>query len=134
MLGEKIGDVRGQAVSVRVLPDEGSGPRLETTDTGIGTLCGIQCTQTVTYIGTLRPNGTIQGAGDGVVMGENGEVATFRGAGVGTFVRPGVTSWRGTLLYESASEGLARLNGIAVLFEYEIDESGKSEGHLYEWK
>ena len=63
-----------------------------------------------------------------------GESATFRGYGVGTFVRPGAVSWRGTLLYETSSQKLARLNGIAVLFEYEVDESGKSEGLLYEWK
>jgi len=43
-------------------------------------------------------------------------------------------SWRGTLLYETSSQKLARLNGIAVPFEYEVDESGKSEGRLYEWK
>jgi len=134
MLGQKVGDVRGQIVSTRVLPDIGTGPRMESTDSGIGTLCGIQVTQTVTYVGTMRPNGTIAGNGEGITMGEHGESATFRGAGVGTFVRPGVTSWRGTLLYESASPEFAALNGVAVLFEYEIDESGKSEGHLYEWK
>lgn len=134
MLGEKVGDIRGQAISTRVLPDIGTGPRLETTDSGIGTLCGVQVTQTVTYIGTMRPNGTISGSGEGIVMTESGEGGTFRGAGVGTFVRPGVTSWRGTLIYETTGTALAALNGIAVLFEYEIDESGKSEGHLYEWK
>lgn len=67
-------------------------------------------------------------------MTANGGSATFRGVGVGHFTRPGAVSWVGSLFYESASEELARLNGIAVLFEYEIDESGKSEGKLYEWK
>ncbi len=134
MLGDKIGDLRGQVIGTRVLPDTGSGPRLESTDQGIGTLYGVQVTQTVTYVGTLRPNGTIAGEGTGVLMTEKGEAATFRGAGVGTFVRPGVTAWRGTLLYETTSKALAKLNGIATLFEYVIDESGKSEGHFYEWK
>ena len=134
MLGERVGDVRGQTISTRVLPDDGSGPRLETTDQAIGTLCGIQIQQTVTYVGTMRPNGTIHGKGIGICMGESGEAATFEAIGVGTFVRPGVTQWRGTLIYESASEAFASLNGIATVFEYTVDESGKSEGHLYEWK
>jgi hypothetical protein len=134
MLGAKVGEVRGQTISTRVLGDEGTGPRLETTDQAIGTLCGIQITQTVTYVGTLRANGTIRGVGTGVVMGEKGEMATFEAIGVGTFVRPGVTSWRGTCLYETASESFASLNGIATMFEYTVDESGKSEGHLFEWK
>src|SRR2546423_14495822 len=46
----------------------------------------------------------------------------------GKFVRPGVTSWRGSLFYETASAKLAQLNGIAGGFEYEVDEGGKSEG------
>jgi hypothetical protein len=133
MLGEKVGDLRGQITSQRVLGDAGAGPRMETTDSGIGTLYGTQVSQTVTYVGTLRPNGTIHGVAEGIVMAENGDMGTFTGHGVGTFVRPGVTKWRGTLCYECTGD-LARLNAIAVLFEYEIDESGKSEGHLYEWK
>jgi len=134
MIGETLGDVLGQTIGTRVLPDEGNGPRMEITDQGSGVICGVHVNQTVTYIGTLRPNGTIAGEGSGMVMTANGGSGTFRGVGVGKFVRPGVTSWRGSLFYETQGDELARLNGIAVLFEYEIDESGKSEGHLFEWR
>jgi hypothetical protein len=134
MLGEQIGEARGQSVSTRILPDEGKGPRMETTDQQVGTLCGVNATFVVTYTGTMRPNGTIAGEGIGMVMAAEGGSATYRGFGVGHFVRPGVTSWRGSLFFESADPALSRLNAIAVLFEYEVDESGKSEGRLYEWK
>jgi len=134
MLGEKIGDTRGQTISTRILPDEGRGPRMEITDHGTGTLYGVHLDSTVTYVGTLRPNGTLEGEGNGVVMTQDGEAATYRGSGVGTFLRPGVTSWRGSLFFETASNKLGKLNGIACLFEYTVDESGKSEGHFTEWK
>ena len=134
MLGDMVGEVRGQTISTRVLQDEGRGPRMEVTDQAAGVLCGVSVNQTVTYIGTMRPNGTISGEGSGVTMTASGGAATFRGVGVGRFIRPGVVEWRGSLFYESASDELASLNGIAVLFEYEVDESGKSEGRLYEWK
>ena len=134
MLGENIGEVRGQTIGTRILLDEGRGPRMETTDRGTGTLCGVHVDSISTYIGTLRPNGTIEGSGTGVVMTEDGESATFRAMGVGTPLRPGVTSWRGTLFYETTAAKLSRLNGIAVAFEYMVDESGKSEAHLHEWK
>lgn len=133
MLGEQIGDVRGQSISTRILPDQGKGPRMEVTEQQVGTLCGVSVTLTVTYVGTMRPNGTIAGQGTGIVMTADGGSATFRGTGVGRFTRPGI-SWRGALFYETATSQLARLNDIAVLFEYEVDESGKSEGHLFEWK
>ena len=57
-----------------------------------------------------------------------------RGTGVGTFTRPGATAWRGALFFETTSAALSRLNGIAVVFEYEVDEGGKSEGRFTEWK
>jgi hypothetical protein len=133
MLGEMIGEVRGQSIGTRVLPDEGQGPRMEITDQQVGNLYGENVTLTVTYAGTMRPNGTIAGRGDGILMTTTGEGGTFRGLGVGRFTRPGATSWRGTLCFETAAPTLDRLNGIAVVFEYEVDESGKSEGRLYEW-
>jgi hypothetical protein len=134
MLGEQVGELRGQAVSTRILPDEGQGPRMEVTDQQVGTLCGVNVTVTVTYVGTMRANGTIAGNGTGIVMTASGGSATFRGTGVGRFVRPGALSWRGALFYETATPELARLNGIACVFEYEVDESSKSEGRLFEWK
>ena len=47
---------------------------------------------------------------------------------------PGRQSWRGAIYYETSSERLARLNGIACVFEYEVDGSGKTESKLWEWK
>ena len=134
MLGENIGEVRGQAIGTRILEDEGQGPRMEITDRSVGMLCGVHVTSTITYLGTMRPNGTIAGSGTGAVMTEDGEMASYRGVGVGRFTRPGVTSWRGSLFFETESAKLSGINGIAVLFEYEVDESGKSEGRFYEWK
>jgi hypothetical protein len=134
MLGENIGELRGQTIGMRILPDEGQGPRMEMTDRGVGTLCGVRITSTVTYTGIIRPNGTVAGTGTGAVIGDNGETATFRGVGVGRFTRPGVMSWRGSMFYESEAPALSRLNAVAVMFEYEVDESGKSEGHMVEWK
>ena len=85
MLGDTVGEVRGQAISTRILPDEGQGPRMEITDQSAGELYGVSVNQTVTYVGVLRPNGTISGEGIGITMTADGESATFRGYGVGKF-------------------------------------------------
>ena len=134
MLGEHIGEFRGQSIGTRVLPDEGRGPRMEVTDHGHGTLYGVPVSRTVTYMSVMRPNGTITAEGTGMVTSETGDTATFRGFGVGRFVGAGASSWRGTMIFETESEKLAGLNGIAVLFEFEVDASGKSEGNFTEWK
>jgi hypothetical protein len=63
----------------------------------------------------------------------SGQTATFTGTGVGRFTGPGQLTWRGALFYETTSAELSSLNGIAVLFEYQVADS-KSEGCLFEWK
>jgi len=44
------------------------------------------------------------------------------------------TSWRGAVYYQTASKNLSRLNGIAVIFEYEVDADGNSQSKAWEWK
>ena len=67
MLGDTVGEVRGQAISTRILSDEGQGPRMEITDQSAGELYGVSVNQTVTYVGVLRPDGTISGQGVGIM-------------------------------------------------------------------
>jgi hypothetical protein len=67
-------------------------------------------------------------------MTSDGEMATWRGEGVGRFTgRGAVVSWRGAIYYQTASPKLARLNSVAVFFEYEVDENGKTQAKLWEW-
>jgi len=57
------------------------------------------------------------------------------GVGAGWFTGLGAAvSWRGSPGYQTASPRLARLNGIAVVFQYDTSESGKTEAKSSEWK
>lgn len=135
MLGEQIGEETGQITGMRVLPDDGAGPRVEVSFQANGTLLGIHVSDMGTYESVARPDGTLFGDGQGVIMGENGEMVSWRGQGVGKFTGHGTAvSWRGAVYFQTTSEALARLNGVAGIFEYETDESGKSEDKTYEWK
>ena len=69
----------------------------------------------------------------GFVVTASGQTATFTGNGTGRFTGPGHLTWRGALFYETTSDELSSLNGIAVVFEYQVAD-GKSEGRLFEWK
>jgi hypothetical protein len=136
MLGEKIGEESGKITVQRVLPIEGQGPpRIEASFEGMGTILGENHTNLGTYITTLRPDGTLFGEGQGVVMTENGEAATWKGRGVGRFTGQGTAvSWRGALYFQTASQQLSRLNSIAVIFEFDIDAEGNTSNTLFEWK
>ncbi|HVL89253.1 MAG TPA: hypothetical protein VM841_03350 [Actinomycetota bacterium] len=135
MLGERIGDTIGEVTGLRVLePVEGQ-PRIEASYRANGTILGVHVTDMGTFESVARPDGTLFGRGHGVMMTEEGELLTWSGDGVGTPKGgPGAVAWRGAIYVKTTSDKLARLNGVAVLFEFDTDESNKVESTLHEWK
>jgi hypothetical protein len=68
-------------------------------------------------------------------MTQDGEMGTWAGTGVGRFTGPGgAVSFRGAVYYQIASQKLARLNSVAVMYEWEIDQDGNGRVGLWEWK
>jgi hypothetical protein len=135
MLGEMIGEGKGKITSVRVLPFEGTGPRLEVSFQGAGKLLEQEITEVGTYISMLTPHGVLHGAGQGLITTKNGEIATWTGIGVGRPTGHGMAaSWRGSICYQTSSNHLSGLNQISAVFEYEVDENGNTVEKLWEWK
>jgi hypothetical protein len=135
MLGEQIGEETGQITGTRVLPDEGAGPKVEVSFQSSGTLLGAHVSDMGTYVSMTRPVGTLFGQGQGVEMTDQGEVITWRGQGVGRFTGHGMAaSWRPAVFCQTAAERLARINTIAGVIEFEVDESGKLSSRSWEWK
>jgi hypothetical protein len=135
MLGEKYSEEIGQVIGTRALPSEGGSAKMEITFQASGTIIGLHATDVGTYVGTMQSDGTMRGEGQGVIMTEDGGVATWIGHGIGKPTGRGTgVSWRGTVYYKTASPSLARLNGIVGAYEYEVDETNKTEGKLWEWK
>lgn len=135
MLGERIGDGVGEMTGLRVLPPINGQPRLEVSFRQSGTILGVHMDDMGTYESTARPDGTFAGRGQGVSMTEDGEILTWSGEGVGTPQgRVGAMAWRGAVYYRTQSQKLAKLNGMAVLYEFDTDESNKVQATLYEWK
>jgi hypothetical protein len=68
-------------------------------------------------------------------MTPEGDTLTWSGQGVGRLLGRGqAASYRGAIYYRTASPRFARLNGLACIFEFEVDEGGKTESKLFEWK
>jgi hypothetical protein len=134
MLGEKIGEEAGKVISRRVLANPGGGPKMEVSFQATGSLLGVSTTDTGTYVAVMRPDGTLFGDGQGIVMGKAGEAATWCGQGVGTLKKDGSVSYRGAIYFQSASPAWVKLNSQAVVFEYEVDAQGNTKAQDWEWK
>ena len=133
MLGEQVGEARGKRTVRRVLSVDG-GFKVEVAFESKGKLLGVDNTEIGTYWSEGRPDGSLYGEGQGVVITNDGEVATWKGGGVGKFVGGGAVNYRGAIYYSTASQKLARLNGGATVFEFDVDAEGNTHAKLWEWK
>jgi hypothetical protein len=133
--GEQIGEESGSVTAFRVVKD-GFGVKVESQFQGQGTMLGTPFVDYSTYTSVYRPDGNFTGTADGVIFTQDAEAASYTGTGVGHMLgKAGSASWRGALYFFSASPKFAPLNSIAVLFEFEIDETARNmEIKYYEWK
>ena len=141
MLGEQFGEHKGKVIGQRVVDINGEGPKIETTFLADAKIKGtIDINELGTYSSVVRPGGILYGEGQGLYTAKdgNGEMATWRGYGIGRFTGPaggGGVSYRGSLFYRTNSTGkLSFLNNLVAVFEYEADESGNTAAKVWEWK
>jgi len=134
MLGEMLGETQGKITGNRVLPSEGPTPKIESSYQGSGRILGVEVTDMGTFWSIFRKEGVLYGEGQGVVMTRDGEMATWKGQGLGRIKgRSTAVSWRGSVLFQTSSQRLARLGSVAVNFEFEVDEDGNTYVKIWEW-
>jgi hypothetical protein len=134
MLGEMLGEERGKVTGYRVLPSDGHGPKVEVSFQASGQILGIEGNDLGTYWSAPKAGGFLYGEGQGVLMTRDGDMASWVGQGVGKLGPGGSASWRGAIYYSTTSTKLARLNGVAIVFEYEVDQQGNTSSKVWEWK
>ena len=133
MLGELLGEERGKITMHRVIQSEG-GHKVEITFQTEGTILGTPMRDIGTYSSQVRPGGILFGEGQGVIMTKDGDSISWVGQGTGHFKPTGGVSFRGAVYYETTSQKLARLNGMAVVFEHETDANDNCSTKDWEWK
>ena len=133
MLGEQVLDLTGKRISRRVLSTDG-GFKVEVSFEDSGKLLGQQVNNMGTYWSGPRPDGSLCGEGQGVVITQDGEMATWKGQGVGKLQPGGAVSYRGAVYYSTASAKLSRLNTVALVFEFEVSADGGIRTKGWEWK
>jgi len=132
MLGDMIGEARGKRTGRRILSTNGL--KVEVSFEDDGTILGVPCHGITTYWAETRPDGSVYGEGQGVVITQDGETLTHKGQGVGKLGPGGAVSYRGAVYYSTTSAKLARLNTVASLFEFEVDAAGNTHAKYWEWK
>lgn len=132
MLGDVLGESKGKRIVRRVLASDPLKVEVSFEDTG--TMLGVATNGIGTYTSEARPDGSLFGEGQGVMITADGEPITWRGSGAGKILAGGALSYRGILYYRTPSQKLSRLNNACGVFEYEVDAAGSTISKVWEWK
>jgi hypothetical protein len=133
MLGEEIGGGTGKRTARRVVATE---PQfmVEVSFEDRTKLLGNEGSNIGTYTSTNKPDGSLYGEGQGLFATSGGDIATWRGIGIGRLLPDGGVSYRGCISLSTSSAKLARLNTIAAIFEFDVDPDGNTRSKFWEWK
>ncbi len=130
MLGEKFDDLKAKVTGTRVLP----GNLVETSFQGQGRMLGVDCQEMGTYVSAMTAHGVLNGEGQGMAMSAQGDVLTWKGHGVGWPNEKGGTTFRYSVVMQTASPKWARLNKVLGVGEWEVDAQNNGSATLWEWK
>ena len=134
MLGELLYEETGNVSGVRVLPPEEGAVVLEVSLQASGRIQGVEHASLWTYTSTTRTDGSIFGHGRGVLTTADGDVVHLLGRASDQSGGPGSpTRYRGAFHFHTQSEKFSRLNGIAAVFEYDVEADGSSKAKIWEW-
>ena len=135
MLAEVLYEESGKANITRVLSSDATEIDVEVTLQTKGKILGVEQNSTWTYNSKTRPDGSIQGTGTGFMTTKNGDVIALDGTGASKGMNPdGSIAYRGMIYFQTASEEFAQLNGMAGVFEYDVDREGNATTKVWEWR
>jgi hypothetical protein len=135
MLGAKIGEEKGKVTGRRVLPgsDDVRFVIMEVTIETQATILGQPGTNLGTYTIAERGPGQVYGQGQGMFMTPDGQSAIWNGHGVARIGDGGAMHIAASIVYQTTSEKLAKLNGMLVLVEHHADMENNASSDLFEW-
>ena len=131
MLGDQIAEESGRITGFRVV--DAAGPKAEISIQTKGKVLGVDYMGRTTYTSEVQPNGSLFGEGQGVYIAADG-MATWKGQGSGKLTPGGGATYRGSIHFLTASGKLARLAGMAAVFEYNTDANDNVSSKLWDWK
>ena len=131
MLGVEIEEGRGKRTNRRVIATD---PHLkvEASVEENAKILGVEGRSIITYVSSIKPDGSLHGEGEGVFATLQGDLVTWKGVGVGRFGEGGSVHYCGSLSFTTTSQRLSRLNGISGVFQWDIDAEGNTHSKIWE--
>jgi hypothetical protein len=132
MLGPQIEEGHGKRTGRRIITTE-PGLKVEATVEEKMRLLGVEGGTIITYISSIKPDGSLHGEGEGAFMSRQGDRVTWRGTGVGRFTEDGAIHYCGSVSFNTTSPKFTKLNAISGVFQWEIDPEGNTHSKIWEF-
>jgi hypothetical protein len=132
MIGAQIEEGRGKRTGRRVIATEPV-MKVEVSVEETASFLGVEGLNIITYVSHTKPDGSLEGQGEGVFASLQGDIVTWKGMGVGRFGENGSIHYSGSLSFTTTAQKLAKLNGMCVVFEWEIDAQGNTHSKMWEF-
>jgi hypothetical protein len=131
--GEKLGEEDGQTMGFRILTDERQGFSVEASERAEGTFLGENSTNIRTYRMSMKPDGTLDGSGQGIMMLKDGSMAMWTGTGTGKPKGPGLgaATWQVQITIRQGTGKWAAYANKTLSGEYSTDDNWRSKGVLF---
>jgi hypothetical protein len=135
MLGAKIGEEKGKVTGRRILPggEDVRYVKMEVSMETEATVLGLTGTNMGTYTIVERGPGQVYGEGQGMFFGPAGEGAIWNGHGVARIDETGAMHIVASIVFQTTSEKLSKLNGVLTLVEHHADMQGNASSTFHEW-
>jgi hypothetical protein len=131
-LGSQIEEGHGKRTGRRIIATEPD-PKVEATVEETQNVLGVEGQTIITYTSWIKPDGSLHGEGVGAFLSAQGDMATWRGVGVGKLSQGGAIHYCGSLSFTTTSQKFAKLNGISGVFQWEIDAEGNTHSKTWEY-
>ena len=131
MIGAQIEEGRGKRTGRRLIATQPS-VKVEASVEETATLLGVEGTSIITYTAHIKPDGSLDGEGEGIFLSQ-GATVTWKGIGVGRLREDGSILYTGSISFTTTSEKLAKLNEMSGVFEWEIDAQGNTHSKIWEF-
>ncbi len=130
MLGDLVFETEGKVIGMKRLPNG----KIEQKAALRGTILDEECS--VDWIGMAehRPDGTGFVQFHGIFSTTSGVELEYTGIGNGVRKPDKHMVYRGAVCFSTPPGKFAHLNGIAVVWEVEVDEAGFVQNKGWEWK
>lgn len=130
MLGVQIEEGRGKRTGRRLLSTNPL--NMEATAEEEATIVGVRGNTIITYTATIKPDGSLDGIGDGVFIAPGGDIITWKGIGTGRYTESGSIQYCGSVSFSTTAQKFMKLNAVSGVFQWEIDAEGNTHSKMWE--